>query len=91
MCGPGSSKPYAERVRFEGDQVALVVAETEQIAAAGLKLIEVEYEDLPVVTDVEEAMQADAPLLHPDRDSNVFVRYRIRKGDVEAGFAAARR
>jgi CO/xanthine dehydrogenase Mo-binding subunit len=89
LCGPGSSKPYGERVRFEGDQVALVVAETEQIAAAALKLIEVEYEDLPVVTDVEAAMQAGATLLHPDRDSNVFVRYRIRKGEMEAGFAAA--
>jgi CO/xanthine dehydrogenase Mo-binding subunit len=89
LCGPGSSKPFAERVRFEGDQVALVVAETDQVAAQALKLIEVDYEDLPIVTDVEEAMQEGAPLLHPDRDSNVIVRYRIRKGDVEAGFTAA--
>ena len=37
LCGPGSSKPYADRVRFVGDQVALVVAESEQIAAAGAR------------------------------------------------------
>ena len=89
LCGPGSSKPYADRVRFEGDQVALVVAELEGIAATACKLIEVTYEDLPILTDVEQAMQPGAPLLHPERDSNVFCRYRIRKGEVEAGFAGS--
>ncbi|HEB65752.1 MAG TPA: aldehyde oxidase [Chloroflexi bacterium] len=89
LCGPGSSKPYADRVRFIGDQVAVVVAETEEIAAQARALIEVEYEDLPVVEDVEAAVQEDAPLLHPDRGSNVFQHYRIRKGDVEAAFAQA--
>ncbi|MFN3309956.1 MAG: aldehyde oxidase, partial [Anaerolineales bacterium] len=72
LCGPGSNKPYAERVRFIGDQVALVIAETEEIAAKARDLIEVEYEDLPLVTDMEAAMQAEAPILHPDRGSNVF-------------------
>lgn len=86
LCGPGSNKPYADRVRFIGDQVALVIAETEEIAAKARDLIEVEYEDLPVVTDMVAAMQPDAPLLHPDRGSNVFCHYRIRKGDVEEAF-----
>lgn len=89
LCGPGSSKPYADRVRFIGDQVALVVAESDALAAQGRDLIQVEYEDLPVVTDVEEAMQAGAPRLHPERDSNVFCHYRIRKGDVAEAFAQA--
>jgi len=89
LCGPGSGKPYAERVRFVGDQVALIVAESEAIAARGRDLIEVEYESLPVVTDVEAAMQPGAVLLHPERESNAFCHYRIRKGDVEAAFAAA--
>ncbi|HEX9617529.1 MAG TPA: xanthine dehydrogenase family protein molybdopterin-binding subunit [Anaerolineales bacterium] len=89
LCGPGSSKPFAERVRFIGDQVAVVVAETEEIAARARNLIEVEYEDLPVVTDPLAAMQADMTRLHPDRDSNVICHYRIRKGDVEAAFAQA--
>jgi CO/xanthine dehydrogenase Mo-binding subunit len=89
LCGPGSSKPYTDRVRFIGDQVALVVAETEEIAAKGRDLIQVEYEDLPVLTDMEKAMQEDALLLHPDRGSNIFCHYCIRKGDVENGFSKA--
>ncbi len=90
LCGPGSDKPGADVVRFVGDQVALVVAETEKAAAQALALIEVEYEDLPVVTDPVEAMQPDAPLVHPERgDSNVLVHYRVRKGDVDEGFAQA--
>jgi len=89
LCGPGSSKPYTDRVRFIGDQVALVVAETEDIATKGRDLIKVEYEDLPVLTDMVKAMQEDAILLHPDRGSNIFCHYRIRKGNVEDAFAKA--
>lgn len=89
LCGPGSSKPHADIVRFIGDQVALVVAETEAIAARARDLLEVDYEDLPAVTDMEAAMLPGAPLLHPERDSNVMVRFRIRKGDVEKAFADA--
>jgi CO/xanthine dehydrogenase Mo-binding subunit len=90
LCGPGSSIPGADRVRFVGDQVAVVVAESEAIAEEALRHIEVEYEDLPVVTDPRQAMQPDAPLIHPERgDSNLCVHYRIRKGDIEAGFAQA--
>ncbi len=89
LCGPGSSKPYTDRVRFIGDQVALVVADSEVIAAQARDLIRVEYEDLPVVTDVLAARQEGATLLHPENDSNVFCHYRIRKGDVEAAMAQA--
>ena len=89
LCGPGSSKPFTDRVRFVGDQVALVVAESEAIATRGRDLISIDYEDLPVITDPKLAMQADALLLHPDKDSNIFCHYRIRKGDVDAAFANA--
>jgi CO/xanthine dehydrogenase Mo-binding subunit len=89
LCGPGSTKPYADHVRWIGDQVALVVAETEAIAAQGRDLIIVDYEDLPVLTDPEDAMQDGAPLIHPERDSNIFCHYRIRKGDMETAFAQA--
>ncbi|PKN91361.1 MAG: aldehyde oxidase [Chloroflexi bacterium HGW-Chloroflexi-6] len=89
LCGPGSSKPYTDRVRWIGDQVALVVAESESIAARARELIRVEYEDLPVVTDMLAAMEADAPLLHPEKGSNVILRYRIRKGDAEAALKQA--
>jgi CO/xanthine dehydrogenase Mo-binding subunit len=86
LCGPGSSKPYADRVRFVGDQVALVIAEDEEIAVKARDLIQVNYEDLPVVVDPQEAMKPEAYLLHPERDSNIFCHYRVRKGDVQAAF-----
>jgi CO/xanthine dehydrogenase Mo-binding subunit len=89
LCGPGSAKPYADRVRFVGDQIALVVAESEEIAAEALKRIDVDYEDLPVVTDPVSAIKEDALLLHPDRGSNVLCHYRIRKGDVKEAFSKA--
>lgn len=89
LCGPGSGKPFADRVRFVGDQVAVVVADTEAIAAKARDLIDVDYADLPVVTDPLESMKADQTLLHPDRDSNIFCRYRIRRGDIDEAFEKA--
>ena len=90
LCGPGSSKPYTNIVRFVGDQVAVVVAKTESEADAATKLIQVDYEDLPLLTDPTTALRSDAPILHPDRgDTNVCVHYKIRKGDVDKAFAKA--
>lgn len=86
LCGPGSSKPGADTVRFVGDQVAVVVAETEKAAAQARDLIEVDWEDLPIVTDPRQAMQPGAAPLFPDRD-NVIIHYRIRKGDAAAAWA----
>ena len=87
LCGPGSSKPGTDVVRFVGDQVAAVVAQTEAQAAAAAKLIQVEYENLPVVTDPIEAMKPDSPRVHEHiSDSNICVHYKIRKGDVEEAF-----
>ena len=87
LCGPGSDKPFGDRVRFVGDQVAVVVAETEKIAAKARDAIKVVYEDLPVVTSIEAALEKDAVLLHPDTDSNNFCSYRIRKGEVDDAFS----
>ena len=90
LCGPGSGIAGADVVRFVGDQVALVVAETEAQARAACKLIRIEWEDLPLVLDAEAAMQPDAYRLHPERgDSNTFYSYRIRTGDVEAALRSA--
>ncbi len=90
LCGPGSEKPYTDLVRFVGDQVAVVVAQTEAQAEAAVKLIEVEYEDLPILSNSKAALRPDAPILHPDRgDSNICVHYKIRKGDVDEAFAKA--
>jgi CO/xanthine dehydrogenase Mo-binding subunit len=85
-------------VRYCGEKVAAVAAENEEIAAAAVDLIDVEYEELPVITDPIQAMAEDAPLIHPDvagykgllhkidKASNVFVRLNWKKGDVEEGF-----
>jgi len=89
LCGPGSDKPFADRVRFVGDQVAAVIAETEHIAAAACDLIEVIYEDLPLLLDPFESARKGSLLLHPDKEDNIYASLRIRKGDLEAGFEAA--
>ncbi len=100
LCGLGSS-PQAEVVRWEGDKVALIVAETAAQAEEAARLLEIEYEALPVITNTEQALAADTPPLHPhpfsnfpypegrDRQSNLLVRHRLRCGDIEAGFAQA--
>ncbi|HKG24117.1 MAG TPA: molybdopterin cofactor-binding domain-containing protein, partial [Thermomicrobiales bacterium] len=76
-------------VRFEGDKVALVAAESSEAAEAGAKLVAVDYFDLPGVFDPRAAMAADAPLVHAERGTNVLLHRPIRKGDVGRGFAAA--
>ncbi|MGH7825018.1 MAG: xanthine dehydrogenase family protein molybdopterin-binding subunit [Candidatus Binatia bacterium] len=85
-------------VRYTGEKVVAVAAETEDAAEQAAGLIDVEYEALPVVTDVLQAVQSSAPLLHPDlaqykgllhkieTPSNVFVHLTWKKGDVDAGF-----
>ena len=76
-----------DRVRYLGDGVALVAAGTKEIAEEALSLIRVEYEPLPVVSDPEEAMRPDAPVLHDDK--NEFVHHKVYKGDIARGFAEA--
>ncbi|HVF25160.1 MAG TPA: xanthine dehydrogenase family protein molybdopterin-binding subunit [Anaerolineales bacterium] len=90
LCGVGSTKEGADVVRYVGDQVAVVVAASETEAAAAVRLIEVEYEDLPVVDDPLEAMKPGSPRVHEFiGDSNICVHYKIRKGDVDEAFANA--
>jgi CO/xanthine dehydrogenase Mo-binding subunit len=76
-----------ERVRYLGDGVALVAAVSKEIAEQAVDLIEVSYEPLPVVSDPEEAMKPGAPAIHDEK--NEFVHHKVRKGNVEKGFAAA--
>ena len=90
LCGVGSTKEGADIVRYVGDQVAVVVAASETEAAAAVRLIEVEYEDRPVVDDPLEAMKPDSPRVHEEiGDSNICVHYKIRKGNAEEAFAKA--
>ncbi len=73
-----------ERVRYVGDAVAIVAAETRQIASAALDLIEVEYDPQPVVSDPVQARRPDVPALHAS--GNLLKHIKVRKGDVEQGF-----
>jgi CO/xanthine dehydrogenase Mo-binding subunit len=89
-----------EKVRYAGEPMAAVAAVSEKIAAQAIGLIEVEYEDLPAVFTVEDALQPDAPLVHPAQDDYFgiypYVRYgnvsmdaKVSLGDVDQQFAAA--
>ena len=89
LCGPGSAKEGADIVRTTMDNIALVVAETEEAAAKARALIRVEYEDLPAVFDPFEAMAEGAPQLHPNVPNNVITHYKVRTGDLETGWAEA--
>ena len=87
------------KVRFVGDRVAAVAAESVEIARRALDLIEVEYEILPPVFDAEAALRPGAPILHDEPDClhvhdaarNIAAHLEAQVGDVEAGFAAADR
>lgn len=70
-------------VRYYGDEVALVVARTELEAKQALSLIHVEYEELPHVLDVQEAMREDAPQLHDAFPGNILKHTTIQKGDYD--------
>ena len=76
-----------DRVRFFGEPIALVAAEDPDIAEAALKLIEIEYEDLPGVFDPEEAMKDDAPKVHGD--NNIIAHWELRRGDIDKAFRDA--
>lgn len=76
-----------EKVRYVGDAVALVAAESRRQAAEALDLIEVEYEPLPVVDNPVLARQEDAPKLH--EKGNLLKHIKVRKGEMERGFADA--
>jgi len=80
----------ADKVRYAGDAIAIVAADSEEIAAAALDLIAVEYEELPVVSDAISAAKPGSPLVHEDRtEGNLLKHIKVNKGDVAAGFAAA--
>jgi CO/xanthine dehydrogenase Mo-binding subunit len=92
------------KVRFAGEPVAVVAAESQAAADAALAHIDVGYEDLPVAASLDQALAADAPLVHeqvarpgashglgdmPDAEGNICYSYSFRRGDVEGAFAEA--
>jgi len=78
-----------EEVLYRGDGIAVVAAETKEAASEAIKLIEVEYKELPGIFDPEEAAKKDAPLIHSELEDNQVVHHRVRKGDVEKAFTQA--
>ena len=77
------------KVFYKGHAVAAVAADTVHAAEEAMSLIEVEYEILPAVTDVESAMAEGAPQLHDDIPGNVASHTELELGDLEKGFAEA--
>lgn len=88
FVGLGGGNPYADVSLWEGDHVAVVIAESEAIAARACGLIRVEWEQRPLIIDVREAMK-DELVLHPWHGSNILKHYLIRKGDMVSGWAEA--
>ncbi len=99
--GPLDMFSLDNKVRFVGDRVAMVAAETLEIAEKALSLIKVEYEVIPPIIDMREAMQPGSPVIHDeieyvnfadsDPTINLAAKIRIDINDVEKGFAEADR
>jgi len=80
-----------DKVRYDGDHVALIVAEDLHTAERALEKIHVEYEPLPSVFDAGEALAVGAPILHEERGSNLLLEDSLIWGDVDEGFRQAER
>jgi putative selenate reductase molybdopterin-binding subunit len=97
--GPLDMFSLDAKVRFVGDRVAFVAAESEAIAERALELIEVEYEELPAIVDMRDAMQEGAPMIHDEPEyvhfgasnpsKNIAAEIEFELGSVEQGFAQA--
>jgi 2-furoyl-CoA dehydrogenase large subunit len=79
------------KVRFAGEPVVAVVAETRELARDASELVEVDYEPLPALVDARRAQDTDAPVLHDDADGNLMWTGLYSWGDLDAAFAEADR
>ena len=88
--GTGRSAVPSDISRWEADHIAVVIAESVEAAVAGAEALVVEWEDLPIVGDIDAALKGDT-LVHPHngKPTNVFYDYKIRRGDMDAGWEAA--
>lgn len=90
VTAPVKYYPLAvDKVRYVGEPVAVVVAKNRYLAEDALAAIEVEYEPLPAIVDIEQAMQTGAPILHEEVGSNIANRRTFHYGDVEQAFSKA--
>ena len=78
-----------DRVRYVGEPIAAIAAESMEAAEEAALLIDIEYDELPSVFDAEEAIQDRAPVLHEKFAKNIFKHAKLRQGDMEAAFAEA--
>ena len=78
-----------DKARYAGDAVAVVLAESRALAKDAAELVEVEYEPLPAVTDVEQALADDAPVVHEEFGTNRCYEWTLSAGDVDKAFAEA--
>lgn len=78
-----------EQTRCTGDVIAGVVADDQRLARKAAALIDVKYTVHEPVTDPHAALEPDAPLVHPTRDSNLLSKSTLKRGDIDAGFASA--
>lgn len=85
----GNSFLFDRHVRFAGDEVACIAAESESIAEKALALIKVEYQELPFVVDAGEAMKKNAPQLHSEGNIQGGKPFAYERGDVEKAFQEA--
>lgn len=79
-----------EKVRYVGEEMVAVAAEDEDTAVEALERIEVEFQELPAITDPEEALKEGAPLVHELKKNNISARWIREHGDVAAGFGKAK-
>ena len=77
------------KVRYVGEPVVGVIADTRYHAEDALELVTVDYEPLPVIADPEAAVKPEAPLLHEEAGTNVLVSREFKRGDVDAAFESA--
>jgi carbon-monoxide dehydrogenase large subunit len=86
----GTHLPLAtDKARYQGDGVAVVIAETRAAAKDAAELVQVEYEPLAAAVDVEAAAQDGAPLVHDELGTNVSYVWKLEAGDVDGAFASA--
>ncbi len=76
-----------QKMRYMGDALAIVIAESKEVASKAVNLIEIEVEELEVISDPLRAMEKDAPLIH--QDGNILATHYLEKGDIKKGFAQA--
>ena len=78
-----------DRVRYVGEPIAAIAAESLEAAEEAALLLDIEYEELPAVFDAQDAIQPGAPALHEKFPNNIFKHGKLRHGDMEAAFAEA--